>query len=335
MELVKENNKNTLGISVIICCYNSANRLPQTLQYLSHQLVSNATRWEIVIVDNASTDDTAQIAREILIRFSNQNFSFQIVKEKKPGLSFARHTGVRNALYDVVIFCDDDNWLDKSYLQHAIAIINSDKTIGALGGQGYVTSDVQIPDWFEEYKGSYAIGKQGEVTGYVTQREYVWGAGLVTKKDLFLSTINEELPSLLTDRKGNELTSGGDNEYCQRLILLGYQLYYSEDLIFGHYMPANRLTIEYRDKLVKCQRECSMVVYQYTEAIRLKNTKKITKIKLLFYALKHILASVFRRKKIHSRCMNIIFYFFGVGYNIDKDIRMIKHFYDASRKSFS
>jgi glycosyltransferase involved in cell wall biosynthesis len=317
------------GISVIICCYNSAKRLPETLRYLSSQAINDWLKWEIIIVDNASTDNTSFVAEEILAPLALPNFSFQIVSEQKPGLSFARYHGVQTAKYHLIVFCDDDNWLDKNYLQHAFTIMESDKTIGALGGQSYVVSDGAIPEWFEEYQEGYAVGKQGDQTGYVTQRGYVWGAGLVTRKELFLTTINEELPSLLTDRKGTELTSGGDNEYCQRLILLGYQLYYCEQMVFGHFVTANRLSAEYRDKLYKCFEVSSGVVYYYTEAIHFKRSNTLTKIKLLGSATSQIIINVLRGKKISHRSIKIFYYFLGWGYKTNRELRVVKRFYDA------
>ena len=52
------------GISVVVCCYNSIARIGETLTYLSNQKVPADVAWEIVLVDNASTDRTADFARE-------------------------------------------------------------------------------------------------------------------------------------------------------------------------------------------------------------------------------------------------------------------------------
>jgi len=318
-----------VGISVIICCYNSALRLPKTLQHLRDQIVRNDLEWEIVVVDNASTDDTSIIANQILSAISIDNFSYQLVDEKRPGLSFARLKGVKVAKYEIILFCDDDNWLDPNYLQEAFDIFKVNPSLGALGGQSKAASEVPLPGWFEEYQEAFAVGKQGEVTGNITGRGYVWGAGLVTRRNLFLSTYSEDLPSLLTDRRGNELTSGGDNEYCQRLILLRYQLFYSEKLRFTHYMAPSRLTIEYRDRLLKAFEESSGIVYQYTEAIQLKYSSKFVKIKLLTAAIKDIAIKKITGKKSTHRSFKILYFLLGLRYKTDKKLQLIKRFYDT------
>src|ERR1700679_3060772 len=97
------------GISVIICCYNSAKRLTQTLDHIFRQknLVFD---WEVIVVDNASTDSTSLIAEQLLSASLHKD-KFKIVFEVTPGLIFARKKGVSVAQFDRLLFCDDDNWL--------------------------------------------------------------------------------------------------------------------------------------------------------------------------------------------------------------------------------
>ena len=59
---MKEQEK---GISVIICCYNSAERLPKTLEHIFAQKLSNDTIMEVIVIDNASKDTTTAIAQEL------------------------------------------------------------------------------------------------------------------------------------------------------------------------------------------------------------------------------------------------------------------------------
>src|SRR5687767_6074626 len=108
------------GISVVICTLNGAARLRPTLAALSgseHRFPA-----EVVLVDNASTDGTPSIA-ETIWRDLGSPFPLRIVPERQPGLVFARRTGVRNAVHDVVVFCDDDNHLAPDYLQTAATIM--------------------------------------------------------------------------------------------------------------------------------------------------------------------------------------------------------------------
>jgi len=55
--------QNNPGVSVIICCYNSVKRLPVTLAHLKSQVVFGQIPWEVIVIDNASTDRTAEVAK--------------------------------------------------------------------------------------------------------------------------------------------------------------------------------------------------------------------------------------------------------------------------------
>src|SRR6187402_3359199 len=96
----------TEGISVIICCYNSALRIEKTLDHLAAQAVNDIS-WEIILVDNASVDNTAEIARAFWNKNHADKVILNIVTEYKPGLSSARLTGVSASAYEYLILCDD------------------------------------------------------------------------------------------------------------------------------------------------------------------------------------------------------------------------------------
>ncbi|MBS1550496.1 MAG: glycosyltransferase, partial [Bacteroidetes bacterium] len=121
------------GVSVVVCCYNSSKVLPKTLRYLLSQKVPDSVPWEIIIVDNASTDNTSEIAKEILSG-SFCKVPFTIVKEPEPGLSAARLKGINTAKYGYIVFCDDDNRLQEDFVKICYDTMESNKEIGVLGG---------------------------------------------------------------------------------------------------------------------------------------------------------------------------------------------------------
>lgn len=236
-------------ISIIICCYNSTLKLPKTLEHLAQQKVSKDLSYEVLVVDNASTDNTAEFAISYWATLNTQ-ISLRIVREETPGLLYARISGVKAVETELLIFCDDDNWLREDYVQKAVEIMHADPTIGALGGQGKLAPGILAPDWWGEYQGNYAVGKQLPETGSANKRSFVYGAGLVTRKSLALKIFDTEYPLLLTGRKGNQCLSGEDWEYCQRTLMLGYNIYYSEKLFYWHDVAAGRLTMEKLQELL-------------------------------------------------------------------------------------
>ncbi|GAA0558624.1 hypothetical protein GCM10009415_45760 [Chitinophaga japonensis] len=147
--------------------------------------------------------------------------------------------------------------------------------IGAAGGQNFPVTNVgAYPEWFEEYKDKYAVGVPAEESGDVSHRGFVLGAGLVTRKSLFLQVFDNRYPSLLNGRNGEKLTTGDDFEYCKRLLLWGYTLYYEKGLKLDHFIPAERLTIDYRNKLMEGIIASQKVLREYDTALRLYRKNK-------------------------------------------------------------
>lgn len=238
------------GVSVIICCYNSASRIKETLRHLSLQKTDCDLEWEVIVVDNASTDNTEQFVHEYWNGL-NSKIALRIVSEPVPGLSIARTKGIKESKYNILIFCDDDNWLVSNYIQLAHTIINGNERIGALGGRGMVKCDGILPSWFDSYSGYFACTAQGDKFGNITEnRGYLFGAGLILRKEALLTIGKLGLKPILSDRKGNRLTSGGDVELCFQLRLSNWELWYHPDLVFYHFMPQNRLSERYLIRLV-------------------------------------------------------------------------------------
>ncbi len=322
------------GISVIICCYNSAERLYETLRHLALQKTDDLFPWQIIIIDNASTDSTASFARETWKNFNREEIEFKVIEEQKQGLSFARQKGVDEAAYEYIIFCDDDNWFAENYLLTAYRIINEDISIGAAGGISAAVSDTVMPGWFAKYEEAYAVGKQAPSSSYINNKGYVNGAGMITRRSIFKNTVNNKLPVILTDRKGKALSTGGDVEYCQRLLLQGYNLYYSEELIFQHFMPAFRLTEEYRNALLKGVEEVQWILKEYFEATKIKRLNTYNKVKLIVAAVKDYGKSFLRRRKPHTASVKLFYYLFNVGFKNRNDLVIIKRFYNCRNKNF-
>lgn len=278
------------GVSVIICCYNSASRLPETIKHIGLQEVPSDISWELIIVNNNSTDHTKEVALSEIEKHEILISRFRIVDELNPGLSNARHKGVSESNYEYIVFCDDDNWLEKNYIAIAHQILSNNPEVAACGGQSEAISDVDFPEWWEDYKGGYAVGKQAEKSGDVSDRKYLWGSGLVFKKLLFVKAFSG-IPSLLTDRKGNELSSGGDSEICMRFLLMSYQLYYDDRLTFFHYIDSKRLNLTYRIKLFQCFDEAEKTLKVYKQYIYLNKIKSFGKAIILFKSMIKIIIS--------------------------------------------
>lgn len=255
------------GVSVVVCCHNSVDRLPPTLAHLARQRAPKGVAWEVVVVDNASTDDTAAAALEAW-REHGVDVPFKVVSQPTPGLSAAREKGLEVAAHDVVIFCDDDNWLAEDYVDLAFASMQSNPSVAVLGGQGAPALDTEAPAWFARYARYYALGPQAQASGDVTDAKgYVYGAGLVLRRSAWDDVRASGFRSQLTGRKGASLSSSEDRELCYALRLRGHRVRYEDGLQFRHEIPERRLTWPYFLKMVEMASRTTPVMEAYALAL--------------------------------------------------------------------
>lgn len=249
------------GISVIICCYNSSERIPKTVEHLFAQKLSDGMTMEIIIVDNASKDATTAVAQKLWDAQVNlPQVTFQVVPEIEPGLSYAREKGMSISSYKYLLFCDDDNWLNENYVQRTYTFLKEHKDYGAVGGNGKAACEITPPIWFEKFSSIYALGcrNNGDVTN-------VYGAGMGVKKSLI-----QGYKTKLSDRKGNSLASGGDSEWCMQIQKQGYKIRQVCDNTFFHFIPKERLTTSYLYRLAKGRgmTKAQLKLVQYNQSIR-------------------------------------------------------------------
>jgi glycosyltransferase involved in cell wall biosynthesis len=235
------------GISVIICCFNSRNRLFHTLDALSKQLFSAMPNWEILLIDNGSTDGTADYATEIWAAM-NQPCKLSIFTEEQQGLMFARKKGIAMSAYSYILFCDDDNWLANDYVDGMFKILSEQSSVAACGGQGIPVFETAKPNWFDTYQEAFATGHQ---TSHPPTQPILslYGAGLAINKYLLDELNASGFQPYFTGRSGAGLSSAEDTELTYAFVIMGYQLAYAAHLTFCHYLPKERLQISYLRKL--------------------------------------------------------------------------------------
>ncbi len=243
---------NIKGISIIICTYNGKKNIEKCINYIINQKINSEYLFELIIVDNASTDGTGELVSNYLSSKSNILFCWHVIQEGHPGLNNARLAGLRKAQYEYILFCDDDNFLNKDYLQIGYDILYYNPNIGVLGGNGKPLYEVNPPEWFDKYAHSYALGPQSNHNGKITQYPAeVYGAGAFFKKEPLLKYFNSGFSSIMSDRTKNNLSSGGDVEWCYIVQLYGCDVWYDESLQFLHAITSQRLSWNYYISLKK------------------------------------------------------------------------------------
>jgi glycosyltransferase involved in cell wall biosynthesis len=259
------------GISIALCTYNGSQRIENTLLSILAQEGIDISKFELLIVDNASTDNTADVCRDVL---ENEKFSgsYRIIAEPKPGAINARLKALKEAKFKWLLICDDDNILDKNYLSTGLSILESEKKIGALGGKGIASFEIDKPVWFDKYHSSYAVGEQNINSGKLEKHNAaLYGAGTFFNKDILTLIFETSFKTVMIGPNQKNLTRGEDTEWCYLLKLLDYEIWYDSNLSFIHHFNKERLTWNYYLNLKKGIASGAGLLYSYH--FLLKNKK--------------------------------------------------------------
>ncbi|WP_187264252.1 glycosyltransferase [Pontibacter beigongshangensis] len=286
----------TPGVSIIICTYNGAKLLPETLRHLAQMCVRPDVLWEIIIVDNASTDHTAKVVEEEWQQY-NCKVKFSLLHQPKSGLTYARELGYAHAQFNYILLCDDDNWLNPGYVNLAFDLMEQHPSIGALGGQGELVYEEE-PPYFATQLRLFANGHQAPASGKVAQNT-VYGAGCVLRKSAYDQLYEIGFKPLLTDRVASALSSGGDYEMCYALAMIGYDIWYDERLTFKHFMVKERQSWDYYLRYLRESTACFEVLDAYnifvTQGSRSELSFNFRSLRsILYYTKQYLLLSLKR-----------------------------------------
>jgi glucosyl-dolichyl phosphate glucuronosyltransferase len=136
-----------IEISVVICTRNRASQLSNVLDSLSALVIPENLVWELVIVDNGSSDNTAEIVGSYASRLP-----VRCVREETPGLSNARNKGVAEARGEYICWTDDDVELDSYWLNAYYEAFKKHPDGAVFGGKIIPKFLPPTPEWVELYK---------------------------------------------------------------------------------------------------------------------------------------------------------------------------------------
>lgn len=235
-------------IAVIVCTHNPhAGHLGRTLAALRAQTLP-AFQWECVLVDNASTPELAVPVDSLP--------NARVVREPQPGLTHARRRGLSTSIAPLSVFVDDDNVLATDYLVHACRLAATHPRLGAFGGRSLPEFESPPPDWIREFHDLLALRDLGPAPMIAPAesppRHYPQcapiGAGMVLRRAAAQAWLDVPAGGL-TDRRGADLTSGGDNDIVLTVLGAGWDVGYFPELTLAHLIPGGRLEADYLARL--------------------------------------------------------------------------------------
>lgn len=228
-----------MDFSVVIPTYNGAKRLPEVLEKLRSQTGTEDIDWEIIVVDNNSSDGTAQVVREFQKTWSLKA-PLKYVFEAEQGLTFARKRGIEESQGELIGFLDDDNFPNTDWVLQAYKFGILHPKAGVYGGQIHALYQTKPPENFKRIEHLLlAIRESGEQPFQFSPEslQLPSGAGLVLRKKAYLA---DPIPELATLKRGDN-----DYEISLHLYRQGWEIWYNPAMHLNHWIPSERLERNY------------------------------------------------------------------------------------------
>jgi glycosyltransferase involved in cell wall biosynthesis len=225
------------SIDVVVCTYDNAPLLDQTLATLTAQRVPGDVDWRILIIDNNCTDETPDVVAR---HAQTSPVPLSLVREPEQGLTPARLRGLRETDGEWIAFVDDDCLLDDGWIAEAAAFARSHPEAGGFGGRVVLDWETPPREVVTRYGWAYAEQQFG---GEPKRVGCLAGAGFVFRRAA-LEESGWVDRRFLADRVGEKLVSGGDVEMALR-VAARYELWYDPALGVRHRIPARRATLRY------------------------------------------------------------------------------------------
>lgn len=221
--------------SVVVCTRNRSDLLARALDGLRVQELKTS-EYEILVVDNASTDDT----RSVVEARAGETPDMRYLMETEVGLSAARNRGWRAARGRYVAYTDDDCKIPPDWLPAARKIVEA-RQPDVFGGPYYAFYDHPKPPWFRDEYGSRALSSEAR---RLRPDELLVGGNLFIRRDV-LEAVGGFAVSL--GMRGRRIAYGEDpavqHEIRRRFPHAVF--YYDPDLLVYHLVRVEKLSLRW------------------------------------------------------------------------------------------
>ncbi len=230
-------------VSIIVCTYNRAHYLAETLSHLRSQNADVAV-FEVVLIDNNSTDHTKDICDEFLAQ--NSDFPFRYIAETAQGLSHARNRGIKEAKGDILTFIDDDAFAQSDFVAAISQYFSENKDTIAIGGKIIPKYEEESPRWMSKHLlPLVAALDMGDDTKPFPKGKFPIGANMSIRKEAFEKYGGFDVN---LGRKGDALEGSEEKDLFFRIMKSGAKIIYLPLAIVHHIIPAKRVAFDYISK---------------------------------------------------------------------------------------
>ncbi|MBP0016100.1 MAG: hormogonium polysaccharide biosynthesis glycosyltransferase HpsE [Cyanobacteria bacterium SBLK] len=238
-------------ITVAIPTYNGARRLPAVLDRLQEQIEMENIAWEVLVVDNNSTDNLDEVVRGYQNTDFNRRVPIRYCKETQQGAAFARIRAIKEARGELVGFLDDDTLPALNWVRSAYFFGQEHPRAGAYGSQIHGDYEIEPPENFHRIASFFAIVERGDLPHlYQPQMKMLPpSAGLVVRRKAWLENVRDR--PFLSGRSQQSILNSEDLEAIIQIQNSGWEIWYNPAMELAHQISRDRLTREYLLYLVR------------------------------------------------------------------------------------
>jgi cellulose synthase/poly-beta-1,6-N-acetylglucosamine synthase-like glycosyltransferase len=224
-------------ITVAICTWNRAGELTEAVKSVADQMTS--TPFEILVVDNGSTDSTPRV----VARLSEELPNLRCVVEPVQGISRARNRALHAARAPVVLYLDSDARAEPGWLQAYVDALAKHPDAACIGGPVRLRWGRTPPSWLpwvaRVYYGAYNLGAE---THLLANGEPLRNMNMVLRRDAALAVGGYDAS---LGRRGRSLRTGEEDELLDRLRNAGHRVYWIGNAWINHSVPPDRVSIRW------------------------------------------------------------------------------------------
>jgi glycosyltransferase involved in cell wall biosynthesis len=235
-------------VSIIIPTYNRSAMLRMTVDTFRAQTYP-ADRWELILVDNDSTDDTAAVIAELALADER----IIPMTEPRKGAHFARNSGAVAARGTILYFTDDDMLADPELLERIVEPFGADQSVASVTGKVLPRWETEPPLWVLEHcrNALLSLNDLGEATIISGEDPGVFSCHQAVRREVFMSA-----GGFNPDTNAERFTGDNETGLNIKIRTLGHRFAYVGGAVTHHMIPAARMTQRYLNSRLADQGFC-------------------------------------------------------------------------------
>ena len=221
-------------LTIAICTWNRAAMLDRVLAHMTSLVVPPGVDWEILVVDNNSTDETDAVATK-----HAAHLPIRVVLESTPGISHARNRAIHEARGDIIAWTDDDAFPEPDWIAKLLSAFDKHDADLVFGRVLPLWESGQPPAWYgPKFAGMFALIDLGGESRIIRDPTVMgFNVNLAFRRNLV-----EKIGLYRLDIGTGRMAGGEDTDLFQRAYGNGATVVYEPEALVRHYIPASRST---------------------------------------------------------------------------------------------